>query len=151
MAFIRHPKYGLRPYKRHSLVLTVGGLVYLFYGLVILFTWTHEGPRASAISAGLRVAPLTFWGALFVLAGIAAVASSRWPAFNEKWGYIALTGQSATWAAVYLAGLLFDDNTLAETGGALVWGLQTFMWWGIAGLMNPDDVIIVEVEVPEDG
>lgn len=151
MAFMRHPKYGFRPYKRHSLVLTVAGLAYVIYGLLILFTWEHEGPRASAISAGLSTAPLAFWGALFVLAGIVALVSSRWPAVSEKWGYVVLTGQSANWAAVYLAGLLFDNNTLAQTGGALLWGLLAFLCWALTGLMNPDDVVILEVEVPEDG
>lgn len=149
--FLDHPKYGLRPFKRHSIVVTVGGLVYVIYGFLILATWAPLGPRASAVSAGLLVAPLSFWALLFIFSGAMAILSSRWPVFNEKWGYVALCGMAATWMAAYLGGLFFDNNTLAETGGALVWGLVAFLWWGIAGLMNPDKVVIVELEVPVDG
>lgn len=143
-----HPKYGLRPYQRHSLVLLIGGLVYILYGLVITFTWLPDGPRTENISMGLRLASLDTLGVLWIIGGVLVVISGRWPAVNDKWGYTVLTGGSAAWGSVYFAGMFFGDNTLSEAGGGIVWYLVAFLWWSIAGLMNPASVMIVEVEVP---
>lgn len=151
MPILDHPKYGIRPFTQHSMVIVVGGLVYICIGLMMIMTWTYDGPRASAISAGLMVAPLGFWGSLWMFIGVAVVASSRWPNNKEKWGYTALAGMAGVWAAVYLAGLLFDNNTLSETGGAFSWGLVAFLWWAVARLANPDRTVIIEVEVPANG
>lgn len=151
MGFLDHPEYGLRPWKRHSIVVTVGGLVYIAFGLMIILTWTDDGPRANNMSAGLLVAPMDFWGYLTIWSGLMAVVSSRWPAFHERWGYIALTGNAGVWGAIYLGGLFFDANAMSEATAGLLWGLIGFMWWGISGLMNPDKVVVVEVEVPIDG
>ena len=144
-------RYGLRPFQRHSMVLTVGGLIYILYGLVIMRTWKPDGPRADAIRAGVDIFPLEVWGWMWVIVGVLSVLSARWPAYLDKWGYAVLTGFSAGWAAVYLAGLFFENNTLAESGGAIVWMLVSFLWWAIAGLMNPDRVVVIEVEVPTNG
>lgn len=144
-------KYGLRPFQRHSMVLTVGGLIYILYGLVILFTWSPVGPRVEALRAGVNILPLEVWGSIWVVVGGLSILSARWPAYLDTWGYAVLTGFSAGWAAVYAAGLFFESNSMAEAGGGVVWALVSFLWWAIAGLVNPDRVVVIEVEVPTNG
>ena len=112
------------------------------YGFVI-HTWSPDGPRAASITVALKLAPLDFWASLWSATGFFAMLSSKWPAVAEKWGYTLLTAASSGWAAVYLSGLIVPGNSLGETSGAIIWGLIAFLWWAVAGLMNPEKVIVV--------
>lgn len=133
-----HPFRGVRPFKRHSLVLIVAGLVYIAIG------WTYiSQPRTPGQKIALQIAldwwPMTFWGLIFVASGIMAIISSRWPPISETWGYTVLTGLSAGWATFYLTGVWFGTSPDSNLSGFFSWGLIGFLWWAISGLRNPDD------------
>lgn len=137
---LHHPSHyrwlELRPWRRHSLVLSVAGAVYVAIG----FTYAIAEPvpsRVSALEVPLNLMPLRGWGIVWVIVGLLAMLSARWPPASEKWGYSALSGLAAWWAASYLAGVLLGAQN-QSTSGALVWGLVAFLWWGISGLDNPD-------------
>lgn len=137
IAALRHPRaytwWALRPWRRHSLVLALGGLVYV--GIGSAYVATNPSIRLAE-----RIAPVPAWGVLFIVAGVLALLSSRWPPASEKWGYSALSGTSAVWSALYLLSTVFFDAH-AVTGG-LVWSLVTLLWWAVAGLENPADRVI---------
>ena len=155
MAWIKgaagHERFGLREADRHSLVLLMGGLVYMIYGLIIVLTWLDDGPRASSITTITKFAPLDFWGTIWVVSGFLIIVSSRWPAMSEKWGDAALTGLAAGWGSVYFSGLFTGENNIAEAGGGLIWGLVAFLWWAVAGLtipLPPKEVLIFVDRTP---
>lgn len=127
----------LRPWRRHSLVLSVAGAAYIAIGLTYVLA-TPVPSRTAALEVPLNLAPLHVWGGAWVLVGLLAMISARWPPASEKWGYSALSGLAAWWAASYLAGVILLDGAGQSLSGAMVWGLVAFMWWGISGLDNPD-------------
>lgn len=129
--------WGLRPWKRHSTILMVVGILYTFIG----FQYTIAEPsraREAALVVALQIAPIQVWGGIFMLAGILTSISSRWPPFAEKWGYMLLTGLSAAWGSTYLIGLLFFNSPPLVISQSILWGILAFMWWAISGLLNPD-------------
>jgi hypothetical protein len=132
-----HAWKGVRPFKRHSLVLAVAGLVFIAIGGSYLFA-EPTNSRVIALSVAIAWLPLEGWGVVFVFSGILAIISSRWPPISETWGYTVLTGLSAAWAAFYAMGVIFDNSPAANLSGTLSWGLIAFMWWAISGLTNPD-------------
>ena len=130
---------GLRPWRRHSLVLAVAGSVYVLVGVVYIITPTRPD-RAAALALLLHYAPIQVWGIIWVLSGVLALISTRWPPPNETWGYTVLASISALWAATYGLSIVFFDAPASGISGVLAWGLFGFMWWAISGLRNPDDV-----------
>lgn len=133
-----HPFFGLRPWRRHSLVLLVAGLVYIAIG--ISFITTEPTPaRQVALALAFFWAPIEFWGGVFIFAGMMAIISSRWPPISKTWGYMVLTGLSAGWAAFYLMGIFFYHSPKQNISGTLSWGLIAFLWWAISGLRNPGE------------
>lgn len=139
---ILHPWRGIRPWKRHSLVLFVAGIVYILIGFSDITTKpTHA--RQHALHFALEWWSIDVWGAIFMAAGLLSMISSRWPPISETWGYIVLTGLSAGWSAFYLVGILFSDSPLSNFSGVLSWGVIAFMWWAISGLVNPGAVVVV--------
>lgn len=127
---------GIRPWKRHSLVLMVSGLVYIAIG----FSYIVAEPtvtREVALHYAFLWMPLPLWGLVFIFAGFLSVVSSRWPPISETWGYTVLTGLSSMWAAFYLVGILFGNSPWTNVSGVFSWGLIAFMWWAISGLINP--------------
>lgn len=127
---------GLRPWKRHSLILTVAGVIYILVGVAYtLAEWNND--RATALKIVLRIAPLDFWGGVFIFVGVLSIISSRWPPFTETWGYMVLAGLSMGWGSAYLFGVLLADSHWTNISGAFVWGLFGFLWWAISGLANP--------------
>lgn len=132
-----HAWKGVRPFKRHSLVLLVAGFVFVAIGGSYLFAEPTES-RLIALSVAISWMSLEKWGVVFVLCGALSIVSSRWPPISETWGYAVLTGLSAGWAAFYAMGVIFDESPAANLNGTLSWGLIAFMWWAISGLDNPD-------------
>lgn len=128
---------GVRIWKRHSLVLLVAGLVYIMIGIAYLVTDSTPS-RTESLKVALHWMSLGGWGWVFILSGLLAILSSRWPPFSETWGYTVLTGLSAGWAAVYLVGVI-GGAPAQGLSGAMSWGLLAFMWWAISGLINPED------------
>jgi hypothetical protein len=129
--------WGLRPWKRHSMILMVGGFLYFLIGF-LSFNQPPSETRERALKVVLQVAPIQFWGCLFILAGLMSMISSRWPPISEKWGYVVLTGMSSGWASTYVLGVLFFGSPGSNWSQALLWGILSFMWWAISGLANPD-------------
>lgn len=128
--------WGLRPWKRHGKILTGAGIVYALIGIVYIVGRGNEA-RQVGLALLLRIAPMQFWGAVFVFAGILAIISSRWPEFSDTWGYVVLTSLSSGWGTAYLMGILFLGSPWSNISGFLLWNLFGFLWWGISGLSNP--------------
>lgn len=134
-----HPWVGLRPWKRHSLVLLVAGLIFCMIGFS--YTVSEVAPaRQQALYVALKWMPMPGWGAVFIFAGLLAILSSRWPPISKTWGYMVLTGLSAGWAAFYFVAIVIGESPIANISGTFSWGLIGFMWWAISGLLNPNDV-----------
>ena len=133
--------WGLRPWKRHSLILTVSGLLYVLVGFLYM-TAPPSRNREIALKVVLQVAPIETWGGIFIFSGVLAIISSRWPPFAETWGYMVLTGMSSGWAATYLLGILFFHAPNTSVSQVLLWGMMAFMWWAISGLLNPDKTVV---------
>jgi hypothetical protein len=129
--------WGLRPWKRHSTILLVGGSLYILVGFQYAITKTTPG-REVALAVVLQVAPINFWGSLFVIAGLLTIISSKWPPMTETWGYSVLTGFSSGWAATYLTGIIFYHSPKANLTQVFLWGVLGFMWWAVSGLPNPE-------------
>lgn len=136
-----HPWRGIRPWKRHSLVLAVAGLVYILIGVSYITTEPTKA-RTRALTFALDWWSIDAWGYVFIAAGALSIVSSRWPPISETWGYTVLTGLSAAWAAFYLVGILFGDSPVSNISGVLSWGIIAFMWWAISGLLNPGSTVI---------
>lgn len=133
-----HPWRDIRPWKKHSLALLVAGMVYITVGSSFFFgTLTPENKLG--LHLALQWFDIQVWGVIFVLAGILAIVSSRWPPVSETWGYTVLTSLSVGWAMTYLTGILFFDAPMNMLRGVVTWGLLGFLWWIISGLRNPDD------------
>lgn len=141
-ARVKRAYFQLRPFKRHSLVLLVAGIVYIVNGLSLILTEPTRA-RTKALTIALNWAPLSVWGGVFVGVGLLAVISARWPPVFESWGYMVLTGLAAGWSATYLTGIIFEHSPLANLSGVLVWGLLAFLWWAVSGLLNPDKEAVV--------
>ena len=138
---LRHPRdyqwLELRPFQRHSLVLAVAGGVYVIYGIVLANT-EPTADRVASLKLALTVAPLDIWGGTWALVGILALISARWPPASKTWGYSAMTAMATCWGAFF--------GIAGNYPGLLVWWLVAFMWWAIAGLVNPDDVVVIPEE-----
>lgn len=130
--------WGVRPFRRHSLVLLVAGAVYVLIGIAFVVTEPSPG-RALALYMPLNWTGQAVWGAVWICAGSMAIISSRWPPISETWGYIVLTGLSAGWAAAYFVNIIFGDSPWGNISSVFSWGLVAFLWWAISGLLNPAD------------
>lgn len=138
--------WGLRrEWKRHDVILCVGGLLYILVGLYYILT-RHAQSRSTSLEILLRVFPITVWGGVFIFCGLLAIISSRWPQFAETWGYVVLTSISSGWAAAYLMGMLFGGAPYTNAISAIVWGLFGFIWWAVSGLLNPDKTAVTNGE-----
>lgn len=133
--------WGFRPWKRHSTILLVGGALYILVGFQYVITRSTPG-RETALAVILQYAPIHFWGALFVLAGLLTIISSKWPPMTETWGYVVLTGFSSGWATAYLMGIIFFNAPKANLTQVFLWGVLGFMWWAVSGLLNPERPVV---------
>ena len=128
----------LRPWRRHSIVLFGAGLIYIAFGMS-MSVLRSTGSREAGLNLAVNVMPLWAWGFVWMLVGVMALASTRWPPQSETWGYGAMGGLAALWGAFYLLGMPFRVDWEASVPGTLVFFLLTYMWWAVSGLMNPDD------------
>lgn len=133
--------WGLRPWRRHGLILMVAGLMYILVGFAYILAGPNPTRNASLVVL-LSIAPLSFWGGVFIFCGLLSMISSRWPPFTETWGYMVLTGVSLGWGSAYLLGVLFYGAPWTNINGFLTWGLLGFIWWAISGLLNPDKTAV---------
>lgn len=136
--------WGIRPFKRHSLVLMIAGIVYMLQGAVYIFS-VPTSNRLLSLSVALNYFPMEFWGSLFIITGLLAFISSRWPPVAETWGYTVLAALSTGWGATYAAGVIFEQSPVDNLTGAINWALWGFVWWAISGFVNPDKTIVVVI------
>lgn len=134
--------WGLRPWKRHSLVLMVAGIMYIAIGVGYIFA-PPSRVRDISLAVLLQVAPIIFWGTVFVIAGLLSILSAIWPPHAEKWGYMVLTGLSFGWGSAYLMGIVFAGSPWTNVNGFAVWGSIGFFLWAISGLQNPDKTVVM--------
>lgn len=134
----------IRPWTRHSLVLVVGGIIYIFIGLAKILNGLPD-ERRNALTFALDIMPIDYWGAVFILLGMFAILTSRWPAFTKTWGYAALTGFSVLWGLFHIEGIILTDASPESLSSGLLWLFVAFMWWAIGGLLDPTK----EIEVPD--
>lgn len=143
---LRHPAdyswWELRPWRRHSLVLAVAGVIHVLIGVAYLATPTNP-VRSATLTVPLSLAPMPVWCGVFGLVGALALVSARWPPASEGWGYSAMSGVAALWAAFNVWGVLITGETAGFTS-ALIWSVLAFLWWAIAGLVNPENVPLPE-------
>lgn len=142
-----HPRshaWGLRPWTRHSLVLAVAGCAYIAVGATYLLSEPAES-RESALHVALNLMDMHGWGIVWVAVGLSAILSSRWPPASETWGYSVMSMLATWWACCYFAGVLLGAENQSVSGG-LVWALVAFMWWAVAGLINPHAQVCAECE-----
>lgn len=142
---INRALWRLRTWKRHDLILSVAGCMYVMIGIAYITISPSPG-RSAPLQILLRIAPLQFWGWVFVAAGLLSIISSRWPPSAETWGYVVLTGISTGWGSAYLMGILFAGAPWTNISGFLIWGMLGFLWWAISGLVNPDAVVVIADE-----
>lgn len=134
--------WGLRKWTRHSLILCLGGVFYILLG--VFYALSRPSPnRDMALQALLRMAPMGFWGGVFIFAGVLSLLSSRWPPLVEPWGYVVLTGVSLLWGAAYLTGILFTKAPWSNVGGFLLFTLLGSIWWAVSGMKNPEHLGVV--------
>lgn len=135
--------HGLRPWRRHSLVLLVSGVIYILIGGGYAFTEPTPA-REEALHYALNWTDGSFvvWGIVWAIAGLLAIVSARWPPISETWGYTVMTGLAAGWAAFYAMGWIFGDAPRSILTQTLIFGLLAFMWWAISGLTNPTEIVL---------
>jgi hypothetical protein len=133
----------LRPWQRHSLVVVMAGFVYMAIGAVYFFVPLNP-ERALGLRVALDIAPMQAWGLVWAFVGFLALVSARWPPQSKTWGYAALSGLAALWAAIYGLGVVMLDTPRVGLSAAFVWFLVSFLWWAISGLVNPDDIVAEE-------
>lgn len=129
----------LKPWRRHSLVLIVAGMAYVFIGLSYIYA-EPSPTRTVALQYALNWFSLGGWGVWFAITGVITMVSSRWPPVSRTWGYTMLTGISCAWGLFYLAGIVFGDSPFTNISGAIVWSVFGFLWWAISGLVDPTDL-----------
>lgn len=140
-----HAWLAVRPWQRHSIVLLMGGLVYLNQGQVYLRVRLTDD-RAAGLAAALHLTGGSAkpWGALWVVVGLMALVSTVWPPQSKTWGYTALAAMSAFWGSVYGLSTLLLGAPPNNYTGLGVWWLVAVLWWGVSGLVNPDDLPLNE-------
>lgn len=126
----------IRPWTRHSLVLFVGGIIYIFIGLAKILNGLPE-ERRQALTFALDIMAIESWGVVFIALGLFSMLTSRWPAFTKTWGYAALTGFSIMWGLFHIEGILLTDASKESLSSGLLWLFVAFMWWAIGGLLDP--------------
>lgn len=136
-----HPWIGLRPWQRHSLVLAVAGFVYTVFGILLALVPRNPTQRLN-LRMALELFPVSVWSGIWITVGLLSLASTRWPPSSKTWGYTALTGLAVAWGSMYLLGVIFLHAPFTTLSGTLVWWLVGFLWWGISGLVNPDDLVL---------
>lgn len=125
-----------KPWSRHGVILVVAGITHMVIGTVYVFHIPSES-LSEALYFALHLMSLDWWGIGFILIGIVAFISSRWPNVPRPWGYTVLTGWSAAWSAFYFAGATLTDAKVVYFGTAGVWALLAFLWWAVSGLVSP--------------
>lgn len=127
-----------RPWTRHGLVLFLAGLVYIGVGITYIQTGSEE--RLQGLKLALMWMPLDGWGLVWILVGLLAILSTRWPPTAKTWGYSIMSALATAWACFYFVGVAFMGAPGNQIHSVLTWGLIAILWWAISGLFAPEDL-----------
>lgn len=126
----------VKPWDRHGLILVTAGVSYILVGIAFLLSEETETRRKN-LQYAIDIMPYKCWCMVFIVVGVIAIISSRWPSTPRTLGYSILTGWTAAQAAVYILGGLSDPLNLSYVATGFVWCLVGFLWWAIGGLICP--------------
>jgi ascorbate-specific PTS system EIIC-type component UlaA len=127
---------GFSPWTRHTLILTVAGLVYTALGISYFVLDDEE--YLAAVDRATQWMPVNGLAIVWVVVGLFVFFSAISVRTPELWGYSALTGLSTAWAAFYLIGVVVYNAPLEQLNLAIIWGLLGFLWWAISGMIDPE-------------
>lgn len=136
---MRESFFVVKPWTRHSLILIMAGVGYIFTGIIKIFTTPTETQK-DALYYAVSIMPMHYWGVGFIIIGLIAFLSSRWPVWPKTFGYTVLTGWSSAWAAFYIIGGIAAQGQIVYFSTGAVWALVAFLWWAISGLVSPEEL-----------
>lgn len=129
----------LRPFEKASRVLVLAGIIYVVIG------WQYLGHVHADRLRGLQVAlwfaggHVKLWGWVWIIVGLSAMLSARWPYFSARWGYTALSGLAAVWFLQYLTGWIILGLPAPIVAAATCsWALIAMFWVVVADAVNPE-------------
>lgn len=124
----------VRPWDRHGLILLIAGLTYILIGVAYMVS---EDPYVDQdqLRLALYIAPYFVWYVGFIVVGVIAMVSSRWPSTTRPIGYAALTAWSTAWAGFHIIGGLSQPINVTYIVGGLMMGMLGFLWWAISALI----------------
>ena len=128
-----------RHWTRHSLVLTVAGLIYIGIGYAFIVSPGYVGKDPSLKSA-LRLLTLDQWGYVYMSTGLFAMVAAFSPIGKKTWGYMILTSISSAWAMLYVISVVSGGAPRITLLSSLIWLLLAFIWWAVSGLLSPEHV-----------
>lgn len=138
----------LKPFDHHGMVLTVGGMTYILTGFSLFFGDDLGRLRQTYLVVAANMFPLRIWALIFILGGVLASVSGRWPAFcTRPWGYMTLSGLASGWSAVYFLGWAFGKAPLTNINYAVLWGLMALLWWAVSGLVDPGELAMELIDL----
>lgn len=138
----------LRPWRVHSQVVSVAGACWIVIGVLwATSALTPDIRRSLAFPIELLdfvpgLNPGYAIGAGWVLSGLAAVLSARWPAWDETWGYQALAAWAVIWGMFYFTSWAFWGAPARGLRQTIIFGLFAFFVWSISRLVNPDELVV---------
>jgi uncharacterized membrane protein len=113
-------------------VLVLLGFIFILTGFGFV-KHPELNPAAKAqLHTALQIAPIQFWGVMFIISGLVAMISSRWPPGQSVWGYGTLAIVSIWWTSMYVTGWLYLGVTGAYRG-ALSWATTSLIILIISG------------------
>jgi ABC-type transport system involved in multi-copper enzyme maturation permease subunit len=116
---------------RRGAVLVLLGAIYTLIGIGYITTPLTEA-AADQLHFALTIASSYVWGYLFLITGIVAVISSRWPPGKTTWGYGFLAATSLWWAGQYFIGMVIV-HARGSYRGVLSWLALSVMILIISG------------------
>lgn len=126
-----------RHWTRHSLVLSVAGLIYVGIGVAFILSPGYVGKDPS-LKVALQWLSLTGWGVVYIVCGSLGMLAGFAPVGKKTFGYMILTGLSSLWAGFYVMSVIFGEAPKLTLLSGLIWILLAFIWWAVSGLISPE-------------
>ena len=127
-----------KPWQRHGIAILISGLFMTFYGFSLLRDGPEFDRNVDMMRVAIRLFPLDFWAAIFVVAGLGSAIFSRFKKFRPPWAYSVFCGLAGTWTAQYFAGYILVDGPPRSLYYGSLWACLLGIWWAVSGMVNPD-------------